>query len=72
MQNVHPTKKKVERTILFCFRSLERLPCLHDKVLAAAADAAFTFSSNEKKKQVLVSPICCVLDINVPHYEQTV
>ncbi|KAI5429454.1 hypothetical protein KIW84_034161 [Lathyrus oleraceus] len=33
------------------FRSLERLPCLHDKVLAAAADAAFTFSSNEKKKQ---------------------
>ncbi|XP_028760928.1 uncharacterized protein LOC114719585 isoform X2 [Neltuma alba] len=33
------------------FRSLENLPCLHDKVLAAAADAAFRFSSNQKKKQ---------------------
>ncbi|CAK8541941.1 unnamed protein product [Lathyrus sativus] len=33
------------------FRSLEHLPCLHDKVLAAAADAAITFSSNQKKKQ---------------------
>ncbi|KAI9115963.1 hypothetical protein K1719_012893 [Acacia pycnantha] len=33
------------------FRSQENLPCLHDKVLAAAADAAFKFSSNQKKKQ---------------------
>ncbi|XP_058761940.1 uncharacterized protein LOC131635341 [Vicia villosa] len=33
------------------FRSLEHLPCLHDKVLAAASDAAFTFSSNQKTKQ---------------------
>lgn len=30
----------------------ESLPCLHDRVLAAAADAAFSFSSNQKKKQV--------------------
>lgn len=34
-----------------CFRIPESLPCLHDKVLAAAADAAFNFSSNQKKKQ---------------------
>ncbi|RYR16107.1 hypothetical protein Ahy_B04g073062 isoform A [Arachis hypogaea] len=34
------------------FRNLERLPCLHDKVLAAAADAAFRFSSSQKKKQI--------------------
>ncbi|KAF7825527.1 Syntaxin-binding protein 5 [Senna tora] len=33
------------------FWNLEHLPCLHDKVLAAAADAAFKFSSNQKKKQ---------------------
>ncbi|WJX82145.1 hypothetical protein P8452_64941 [Trifolium repens] len=39
------------------FRSLERLPCLHDIVLAAAADAAFTFSSNQKKKQTSVPGI---------------
>ncbi|KAK2656543.1 hypothetical protein Ddye_009595 [Dipteronia dyeriana] len=32
-------------------RILESLPCLHDKVLAAAADAAFSFSSDQKKKQ---------------------
>ncbi|KAJ0027944.1 hypothetical protein Pint_34863 [Pistacia integerrima] len=32
-------------------RFLESLPCLHDKVLEAAADAAFTVSSNQKKKQ---------------------
>lgn len=38
------------------------MPCLHDKVLAAAADAAFTFSSNQKTKQVLVSLICRILD----------
>ncbi|KAK7339895.1 hypothetical protein VNO77_20581 [Canavalia gladiata] len=39
------------------FRSLEHLPCLHDKVLAAAADAAFKFSSNMKKKQTTVPGI---------------
>lgn len=39
------------------FRSLERLPCLHDNVLAAAADAAFSFSSNQKKKQTTVPAI---------------
>ncbi|XP_038695433.1 uncharacterized protein LOC119992709 isoform X1 [Tripterygium wilfordii] len=34
------------------FRNPESFPCLHDKVLAAAADAAFSFSSsNQKKKQ---------------------
>ncbi|OMO85028.1 hypothetical protein CCACVL1_10464 [Corchorus capsularis] len=33
------------------FRIPEALPCLHDRVLAAAADAAFNFSSNQKKKQ---------------------
>ncbi|KAL5740380.1 hypothetical protein ACOSQ2_029560 [Xanthoceras sorbifolium] len=32
-------------------RILESLPCLHDKVLAAAADVAFSFSSDQKKKQ---------------------
>lgn len=30
----------------------ESLPCLHDNVLAAAADAALSVSSNQKKKQV--------------------
>ncbi|KAL5550468.1 hypothetical protein UlMin_000644 [Ulmus minor] len=29
----------------------ESLPCLHDQVLSAAADAAFSFSQNQKKKQ---------------------
>ncbi|XP_058002997.1 uncharacterized protein LOC110665372 isoform X2 [Hevea brasiliensis] len=33
------------------FRIPESLPCLHDKVLAAAADAAISFSSNQKQKQ---------------------
>ncbi|XP_022767745.1 uncharacterized protein LOC111312058 isoform X3 [Durio zibethinus] len=33
------------------FRIPELLPCLHDRVLAAAADAAFSFSSNQKRKQ---------------------
>ncbi|XP_024026433.1 uncharacterized protein LOC21399448 isoform X3 [Morus notabilis] len=33
------------------FRIPESLPCLHDQVLAAAADAAFSFSINQKKKQ---------------------
>ncbi|GMJ03232.1 Tomosyn [Hibiscus trionum] len=33
------------------FRIPEYLPCLHDRVLAAAADAAINFSSNQKKKQ---------------------
>ncbi|XP_021620762.1 uncharacterized protein LOC110621044 isoform X2 [Manihot esculenta] len=33
------------------FRIPDSLPCLHDKVLAAAADAAISFSSNQKKKQ---------------------
>ncbi|XP_041023794.1 uncharacterized protein LOC121264600 [Juglans microcarpa x Juglans regia] len=33
------------------FRIPESLPCLHDKVLAAAADAALSFSSTQKKKQ---------------------
>ncbi|XP_027349377.1 uncharacterized protein LOC113860986 isoform X2 [Abrus precatorius] len=39
------------------FRSLEHLPSLHDKVLAAAADTAFRFSSNQKKKQATVPGI---------------
>ncbi|XP_061348834.1 uncharacterized protein LOC133294202 isoform X2 [Gastrolobium bilobum] len=39
------------------FRSLEHLPCLHDKVPAAAADAAFRFSSNQRKKQITVPGI---------------
>ncbi|KAB5520025.1 hypothetical protein DKX38_024344 [Salix brachista] len=30
----------------------ESFPCLHDKVLAAAADAAFNFSSNQKKQGI--------------------
>ena len=30
----------------------ESLPCLHDQVLAAAADAALSLSANQKKKQV--------------------
>ncbi|PON51137.1 WD repeat containing protein [Parasponia andersonii] len=34
------------------FRIPEFLPCLHDQVLAAAADAAFSHSINQKKKQV--------------------
>ncbi|PSS34691.1 Syntaxin-binding protein 5-like [Actinidia chinensis var. chinensis] len=33
------------------FRIPESLPSLHDNVLAAAAEAAITFSSNQKKKQ---------------------
>ncbi|CBI22805.3 hypothetical protein VitviT2T_011739 [Vitis vinifera] len=33
------------------FRIPESFPCLHDKVLAAAADAAIGLSSNQKKKQ---------------------
>ncbi|XP_037491449.1 uncharacterized protein LOC105646578 isoform X2 [Jatropha curcas] len=32
-------------------RVLDTFPCLHDKVLAAAADAAISMSSNQKKKQ---------------------
>ncbi|XP_044501411.1 uncharacterized protein LOC123222619 [Mangifera indica] len=34
-----------------CSRFLESLSCLHDKVLEAAADAAITVCSNQKKKQ---------------------
>lgn len=30
----------------------DSLPCLHDKVLAAAAEAAINASINQKKKQV--------------------
>ncbi|KAJ4704420.1 transducin family protein / WD-40 repeat family protein [Melia azedarach] len=33
------------------FRIPQSLPCLHDNVLAAAADAALSVSSNQKKKQ---------------------
>lgn len=33
------------------FRIPETLPCLHDNVLAAAADAALSFSINQKNKQ---------------------
>lgn len=33
------------------FRIPESLPCLHDKVLAAAADAAINLSTSQKKKQ---------------------
>ncbi|CAJ1806225.1 unnamed protein product [Sphenostylis stenocarpa] len=39
------------------FSNPEHLPCLHDKVLAAAADAAFRFSTNQKKKQTMVPGI---------------
>lgn len=59
-------QEKAERTFLFYFRSLERLPCLHDNVLAAAADAAFSFSSNQKKKQVLIFLICSIFYPKVP------
>ncbi|KAK7256904.1 hypothetical protein RIF29_30478 [Crotalaria pallida] len=38
------------------FGSLEHLPCLYDKVLAAAADAAFRVSSNQKKKLQTIGP----------------
>ncbi|WCJ28042.1 transducin family protein / WD-40 repeat family protein [Euphorbia peplus] len=34
-----------------CLRIPESFPSLHDKVLAAAADAAISFSANQKKKQ---------------------
>jgi len=38
---------------MLCYSRIpESLPCLHDKVLAAAADAALSFSLNQKKKQV--------------------
>ncbi|XP_062190422.1 uncharacterized protein LOC133893429 isoform X2 [Phragmites australis] len=33
------------------FRIPESLPCLHDKVLAAAAEAAINFSSDQRRKQ---------------------
>ncbi|PAN15584.1 hypothetical protein PAHAL_2G499600 [Panicum hallii] len=33
------------------FRIPESLPCLHDKVLAAAAEAAISFSTEQRKKQ---------------------
>ncbi|CAM0907463.1 unnamed protein product [Alopecurus aequalis] len=33
------------------FRIPESLPCLHDKVLAAAADAAMSISTDQKRKQ---------------------
>ncbi|KAL0452720.1 UNVERIFIED_CONTAM: hypothetical protein Slati_1250100 [Sesamum latifolium] len=36
---------------LSCFRMPESLPCLHDKALAAAADADVNFSQNQKKAQ---------------------
>jgi len=62
-------QEKAERTFLFYFRSLERLPCLHDNVLAAAADAAFSFSSNQKKKQVLVFLICLIFILKFPPLE---
>ncbi|XP_020235711.1 uncharacterized protein LOC109815404 isoform X2 [Cajanus cajan] len=39
------------------FSNPENLPSLHDKVLAAAADAAYRFSSNQKKKQATVPGI---------------
>lgn len=37
---------------LLFLRIPESLPSLHDKALAAAADAALSFSSTVKKKQV--------------------
>ena len=46
-------KKMILRTCSIVSRVPESLPCLHDRVVAAAADAAFNFSSNQKKKQVL-------------------
>jgi len=38
--------------MLWFYRIPETLPCLHDEVLAAAADAALSFSLNPKNKQV--------------------
>ncbi|XP_019450333.1 PREDICTED: uncharacterized protein LOC109352642 isoform X2 [Lupinus angustifolius] len=35
------------------FRGLEQLPCLHDQVLAAAANAAFSLSSIQKKERTI-------------------
>ena len=32
----------------------ESLPCLHDKVLAAAAEAAISFSTDQRRKQVSI------------------
>lgn len=45
-------EEKESENLLCRSRVPESLPCLHDKVLAAAADAAFSFSSNQNKKQV--------------------
>ncbi|ONK62514.1 uncharacterized protein A4U43_C07F4870 [Asparagus officinalis] len=39
------------------FRIPESLPCLHDKVVAAAADAAISLSMNQKKRQSTASGI---------------
>lgn len=39
------------------FSILESSPCLHDKVLEAAAAAAFNVSSNQKKKQTTAAGI---------------
>ncbi|KAL6953516.1 hypothetical protein U1Q18_013581 [Sarracenia purpurea var. burkii] len=39
------------------FRTSDFLPSLHDKVLAAAADAAISFSFNKKKKEGIVPGI---------------
>lgn len=38
--------------MLWFYRIPETLPRLHDEVLAAAADAALSFSLNPKNKQV--------------------
>lgn len=52
---------KYEINFLRAYNPLSRIPesfpCLHDKVLAAAADAAFSFSSSQKKKQVQINNI---------------
>lgn len=44
--------KDSKKNYIGCSRIPESLPCLHDKVLAAAADAAISLSSKQKKKQV--------------------
>lgn len=41
----------------------ESLPCLHDKVLAAAAEAAISFSTDQRRKQVSISFLISLSDI---------
>lgn len=48
---VHSADKFLKRNYAY-FRIPENSPGLHDKVLAAAADAAVSFSQSQKKTQV--------------------